>query len=263
MKKNNFKQQTESYTFLRLKTVVVGFIVVITALTSCKPNAYLPNTIHTPLLKEKGEIRATVNFSNVQLAYAVTDKIGIMANGQFSTLSQTTTNVTSTGDLIEEDITKQTLGEIGVGYFKPIGTNGVFEVYGGGGYGNVNINSSSTFPGSVGNYQRTLTTLATKFFLQPSIGLTNEIFDLAFTPRLTGMMYDNRTLDGYPIDELDIVKILEDDGLNTLTGLHMFFEPGVTFRVGYKWIKFQTQIFYVAQISGEDISYIPLQFHIG
>jgi hypothetical protein len=258
MKKNNFKQQQKSHTILRLKTIAVGFIVLGTVFTGCKPNAYLPNTIHTPLLKEKGEVRATINLSNLQLAYAITDHIGVMANGQYSTMSQSTTS----GNIVDEDISKQMLGEIGVGYFKPLGEYAVFEVYGGGGYGNVSINTKST--GLVtGDFERTFTAPVSKIFIQPSIGLTNETFDIAFTPRLTGMNYGERKLDGFPTNEFDRDNILVSDGLYSLKGMHMFFEPGVTFRVGIKWVKFQIQGFYVGQISGEETTYIPVQIHLG
>jgi len=258
MKKDTLKQHAKSHAFLKVKTTVLGFILVSTVLIGCKPNSYLPNTINAPLLKEKNEIRATINFNNVQLAYALTDNIGLMANAQFSSMSQSSTS----GTIVDEDISKQTLGEIGVGYFKPLGENGVFEVYGGGGYGNVSINTKST--GLVtGDFERTFTAPVSKFFIQPSIGFTNETFDIAFTPRLTGINYGDRKLDGYPVDELTKDRVLLADGLNTLKGLHMFFEPGVTFRVGIKWVKIQTQIFYVSQVSGEETTFIPVQIHLG
>ena len=258
MRRNNDKCQFEPHTLFGVKILMASFVLAGTVLTSCRPNAYLPNTIHTPLLKEKGEIRATLNTSNVQLAYAVTENIGIMANGQYSTMRQTTTS----GNEAEKDVSTQTVGEIGVGYFSPFGANGVFEVYSGGGYGQVHIHSTLT-GSAVRDYDRTLNTFATKFFLQPSLGFSNTPFDLAFTPRITGMIYGNRTLDGYPVDELTKNSILASDGLDKLEGLHMFFEPGLTFRVGFKWVKLQTQVFYVGQFIGEKTTYIPLQIHFG
>jgi hypothetical protein len=61
-------------------------------LTSCAP-AYVPNALNTPLFNNKGEIHIAANTGisgfDPQLAYAVTDNIGVMVNGSFRIIHPT------------------------------------------------------------------------------------------------------------------------------------------------------------------------------
>ena len=44
---------------------------------------YFPNMQNVPLLKDKHELKSTIGISNYQVAYSITQHIGIMLNGQY------------------------------------------------------------------------------------------------------------------------------------------------------------------------------------
>ena len=106
------------------------FTTAIILLQSCTRVMYVPNMQNTPLLKEKNEVRATLATSNYQIAYGVTDGLGVMLNGY----SQ---NHEGSFSLSTATASKRKFTEIGVGYFKPLNNLTVFEVYTGAGIGKV------------------------------------------------------------------------------------------------------------------------------
>src|SRR5688500_10546599 len=77
--------------------------------SSCSTTLYVANTVNAPLLKEKGEIKLNIDQNNIQAAVAVSDHLGIMANGFYRSYEG--------GNNYEH---KGGLGEIGVGYFKTL-----------------------------------------------------------------------------------------------------------------------------------------------
>ncbi len=63
---------------------------------ACAP-AYVPDVINTPLLSNKDELQVSLNTGisgfDPQIAYAVTDHIGVMLNGSFTNrISDSTDN---------------------------------------------------------------------------------------------------------------------------------------------------------------------------
>ncbi len=83
------------------------WILGLMAMASCSPPLYLPNTVQAPTLLEQGEVEVGTYWGsdnlNVQVAGAVTDKIGILASGasDFNSMS---------------DSTYHHFGEVGIGY---------------------------------------------------------------------------------------------------------------------------------------------------
>jgi hypothetical protein len=124
---------------------------------------YFPNTRNAPMFSGKGEFQASVSTglgSNLQTAYAITNHIGIMANGM-----STTRNMTFYGG-------QHQYGEFGIGYYQNIKTKKVeslfyADVFGGYGKGNVDVYDDGgpktlvTHSWFQGSYQ--------KFFIQPCI----------------------------------------------------------------------------------------------
>ena len=98
---------------------------------------YKPNTIQSPLLKKKGDFNSSAvlgltgtGFYNLQAAYAISDHMGIMANGMYHHRR------TDGGDSSVEKLNIYS-GEIGAGYFKLLGNEKrLFQFYGGIGTGN-------------------------------------------------------------------------------------------------------------------------------
>lgn len=135
-----------------------GIGVLILLLSSCSP-VYVPNVINTPMMEQKGDGNISVNIGlsgiDGQLSYALTDNFGIMANGNFGI----------SGYMFCCPHQVHYLVEAGTGYFGKIKENGRFEVFGGGGIGEIEVEYDfSTFE----SYSKVN---LTRFFVQPSFGL--------------------------------------------------------------------------------------------
>ena len=193
-----------------IKTIFY-FIAIIPLVYSCAP-AYTPNMVNTPLFTSEGEFQATIGTGtsgiDPQLAYAIDDHVGIMLNASFA--NRTDTNY--------KNFHKHLFAELGVGYFLPLGKTGRFEIFGGGGMGSINAKYENNI-----FYGRSRA-LLTRIFIQPSIGISTSAFDGAFTPRFVFVNINN-------IKSTENSKTFEP-----------FFEPTLTAKVGWKYVKMMYQI---------------------
>ncbi len=98
---------------------------------------YKPNSIHSPMLREKGELSTAASLGlsgcglyNLQAAYAVSHHTGVMMDGMYHNRRFSS----SDGSVEKLNIVS---GEAGAGYFTFSGLkrNGLLQIYGGGGYG--------------------------------------------------------------------------------------------------------------------------------
>lgn len=202
---------------------------VIILLSGCAP-LYIPNTVNTPLLSNKGEIQGAVYAGtsgfDPQLAYAITDNIGIMLNGSFENSESDTT----------DDYHKHQLFELGVGYYKKLSDKGRFEIFGGYGFGNINVYTENAIFNSVTDVN------SNKFFIQPAFGLSSKIFDFGFASRFV------------------FIKIHDD----IVSYTRSYIEPALTVRVGWKQVKFAYQIGYSIPFNKDAIiEYQPLMMSLG
>lgn len=208
-------------------------------ISSCTTQMYVANTVNAPLLKEKGEVQVSVTQSDIQAALAVTDHIGIMANGFYKNYKD--------GNYQHNGV----LGELGVGYFKPLDNNFVFETFAGGGI--AHIYQQKEFNGLnndvvLGKFNAD----AMKIFLQPDFGYRSKIFDAIISSRFSMVKYSNFSSQNYP------TETLKDDYLdnNNLTGpTFLFAEPALTCRVGYKYVKLQGQVGLTINLTGDNIKH--------
>jgi hypothetical protein len=186
--------------------------------------------VNTPMLSNKGELQVSINSGisgfDPQISYAITDHIGVMLNGSFSDRTSDSTN----------DYHKHQFVEIGTGFYKKIGELGRFESYGGFGLGNTEGDYSSTLWSSHANAQ------FFRIFIQPSIGLATPYFDGGLATRFV------------------VVSMTQDP--NKSTGL--FFEPVITLKLGYKYVKLVSQ-FGLSLPATEEIAfnYQPFMFSVG
>jgi len=207
--------------------LLIGSIIIL--INACAP-AYVPNTVNTPMLSNKGELQASLNSGisgfDPQLSYAITDHIGVMLNGSFA-------NETSDSS---DDYHKHQFVEAGGGYYTKIGKIGRFESYGGFGLGNTQGEYESTLWSSYANAQYF------RIFVQPSIGMATSYFDGSFATRFV------------------IVSMTQNP--NKSTGY--FLEPVLTFKLGYKYVKLVSQ-FGLSFPATEDIAfnYQPFMFSVG
>lgn len=226
--------------------VLLSGIILLTM--SCKTILYVPNAVNAPLLKEKNEIKAYGSPNNAQIAYAVSNHIGIMGNayGNKFTSENTTNGVTT------KDANKGNLFELGLGYFNPLSENLVFETYIGGGLGKIDFDNQTQ--------NKHYDVKATKFFVQPAIGYVHKFFDIAFTPRISAVEYNDLNVNGYTQDELNNEYLNKDD----VEGKTWFFaEPAITARLGYKFVKIQAQFGFVSKLASGDLKYDSKFTNIG
>src|ERR1043165_8168948 len=176
-------------------------------LSSCSTTLYVPNTVNAPLLKERGEVKVNVNSNEIQAAVAVSNHIGVMANGYYKDYKN--------GDYQH----KGGLGEAAIGWDKPMIEDPlVMEVFVGAGLGNVS--KAQVFTTGSETRNASFDAKATRFFIQPEIGYAGKVFDVALTPRFTFLKYNEFSSQGYTTEEL------AEDYLNDgyLTS-HMFALP--------------------------------------
>ena len=213
-----------------IRPFLSGFITTaILLLNACAP-AYIPNTVNTPMLSNKGELQASVNSGisgfDPQLSYAITDHIGVMLNGSFSDRTSDST----------DDYHKHQFVELGSGYYTKIGTIGRYETFAGFGLGNTRGEYSTTLWSSYADAQ------FFRIFIQPSIGLATSFFDGGFAWRFV------------------IISMTQEQ--NKSTGF--FFEPVITLKLGYKYVKMVTQFGLSLPVTEEiAFNYQPFMFSVG
>lgn len=198
----------------------LGLIII---LNSCAP-AYVPNVVNAPMLHNGGEINANVgigtNGLDPQIAFGLSDHIGLMVNGSISYPNNDSSHI-------------HRFVEVGTGFYG--GSNDViFEIYGGYGVGYV----ESTFQGGIvfenkytdANYQR--------IFIQPGVGTTTKIIDFSFNPRLVFV-------------EMDI----KDPDFTISSSYDLFIEPTFTIRLGFRNVKFYSQMGFSIPLDEENLHY--------
>lgn len=176
-------------------------------LSSCK-TAYYPTTHNSPMLNNKGEfqISGILGTGNLELqtAYAITNNIGIMVNGSYFNEDREI----KIDDEVSEITLTHNLIEAGMGYFTKFGGLGKFEVFAGGGVGNVPANYREiTYV-----FDGTQTDKMTKFFVQPSVGIGSDFLDFSGGVRISGITMNKQ--------------------------LVVFAEPELSIKLGYKNVRF-------------------------
>lgn len=234
------------------KREICSFFLISAGLlmSSCSHYYYVPGAQNVPLFRDKNELRLSGSYGvgletegiNIQAAYALTDKIGIMTDFISA----------KAGNPYDHNYGKGNYFDGAVGYFKPLDKYGVFEIYGGLGRGDQYHEYGSFYNNqSTGNADLSFT----KLFIQPSFGFTSDYFDIALSTRLSRISFN--------ILENNISG--NTDSYNKLSALsdksHLFLEPGITLRAGWKSVKVQVQAVYSRYLNNPRL-YIGEEYHI-
>lgn len=212
-----------------MKNFLFFFLILIFA-TSCAP-VYTPNIVNTPLLSSKGELQTIIGTGtsgvDPQLAYAITDHVGVMVNASFA----------NRNDSLHYH--KHNYGETALGYTLQIQDAACFEVFAGGGYGTVDALYSRD-----GFYGKSKGDLV-KFFLQPTISAKGKIVEGAFTQRVVfiKMDYSERSFNSNKI--------------------YSFIEPTITVKLGWKYVKLFVQMGFSIPLNTYSITNQPFMFSFG
>lgn len=218
---------------------IIFFVVMVFSISSCKI-MYIPNSQNVPLMEEKGDIKANLGAKDLQVAYGVTDHIGVMANGYYN---KTEWSAISAG-FDNQYLSARSLVEGGLGYYTAFGNSGRFEVYGGAGFGSVRHDYDLYDTGTLtetNSYKASMM----RYFIQPAIGVQKENVGLAFSTRIAGVTFGTKDSIGYSQDDLI------SEGLHELDdNMFIFLEPAVTLRVGFEYVQAEFQPYYNLQLSG-------------
>jgi hypothetical protein len=203
------------------KYLLLGFSIIL-VFSSCS-SIYMPNVPNTPMLASKGEFHGGGHLSlkgNLSLnsAYAISDHIGIMANGSIISSERK-----------KKDF-KQNLLEGAIGYFDTFGPNNdrIFEVYGGYGIGNTDKTyKSATYSGPVINefqevsYNKTFVQLNYSSKKKKDLKLFGDSFPLNYGTalRISYVNMSDFTLTKY--NTVDMTKVVS----NPLMEDNIFIEP--------------------------------------
>jgi hypothetical protein len=214
-------------------------IAMLLFIGSCAPKYYMPNGHNVPMFKERGEARASLSSISVseaqgvdlQTAFAISSNTALMLNGFFVNKSGIHD---STG---QEFGASGLLLEAGAGYFMPINRLMVFEVYGGGGGGNL---KHRYLQGGGASFS------VIRGFVQPQFGISSRVVDAAFSLRLCGLGYTGISNHAQHDADIQQVNYLEAHPFSVLV------EPSITLRGGWKYVKLQLQFIWSVNLSHPD-----------
>ncbi len=219
---------------MKTKLTLIFLLLAVTLLiiNSCSP-AYVPNVINAPMLTNKGEIQASVHLGtsgfDPQVAYAVTDHLGIMVNASFLDVTDTSS--------ITNNYHKHIFFEFGPGYYKNLKNGFKFGTYTGIGFGRINGEWENPLFTSITNVK------STRLFLQPTLGYTSKILDLGISSRFV------------------IITFSQDSEKDT----GIMFEPALTAKLGWDHIKIVGQVGLAYPLNEQNIHfpYQPGLFSLG
>jgi hypothetical protein len=224
----------------------LGFCII---LTSCHHTYYVSSIQNVPLFREKNEFHLAGSYAigdesesgELQTAYSITNYLGIMANVM----------KTKTGNFEKMDYVSGLNYDFGIGFFRPIGSKAVFEVYSGYGRNRQHHEySTSQYNSATGTdefysdgdawlkYRR--------IYFQPSFGLATDHFDVAASVRLNQLWYTyiNSDVVDHP-EDIQILNMLNDRN-------HYMLEPAITLRTGWRYFKVQFQASYAKYLNNLD-----------
>jgi hypothetical protein len=225
---------------MKKRIVLQLLTVMLVSVTSCSPVLYSTVGQNVPLFKEKGEVSMSASYASanngdglsLQASGAVGNHVAVI--GSFYTLSEEHNDNDGWRG-------KGSYGEIGAGAFGTLNPAGnlVYEAFAGVGSGSIKN----------ARYENTVDVKFFKPFIQPSIGYTSKWFEAAFTPRLGVVSYTSHTFvwSGAEPNEAEFLEANFEREKTTFV-----FEPGLTFRTGYKGIKLQIQYNYTTFSPWED-----------
>jgi len=203
---------------LKFRWWLLGTLFIAFIFNGCAP-VYIPNTVNAPLLKGKGELMVSgfggTNGYDVQLAFAPTDHMAVIANGSYQEKNYDSNSV--------KDYHKHYFGEIGAGYDTKLGERARFECLGGYGFGQAETGYDFTFFQTNTGVAKGL---YDRYFIQADLG-TSSNFDYVNMGIAIRGSYVN------------FYKFTSGTEVYDKPQSNIYVEPAVFIRAGWKYIKFQ------------------------
>ncbi len=257
-------------------------IACIVALSSCQRGLYIADKVHSPGLKEAGEIKTDLsvkpqNNSNgaspfslsADVAYAPIDHLGVFGSFRQVNNMVFTENLgfpyTAAPRFFKLDGNRF---DLALGYFYRTGPKGKFEFYTGYGRGSIQnngyylsneyapcgsgllsshgplINSTKIDEQYNGKYNR--------LFFQTGVGFDNNIVALMGGFRVSQQKYSS--FSASPSLRHGLIPA-PNDSLHVTDRPFTFIEPYIELQVGYKYAKLNAQVGLATQTSGPNLQY--------
>lgn len=234
------------------------FLLLFLLAASCSP-IYVPTVHNVPLFRGAGEFQASAYLTtgiDVQMAYALTNHLGVTGNYSFLSLKQDLPQDNTVPNMPASFQRKNNVGEAGIGYYQSTRSKR-FEIYGGYGIGEGTSYSNYYFFAkdfgvkpvvATGKYQQ--------FYIQPSIGTNKKKFNLLFTMRISAVSFSEFSSDGFTSN---VVTVNPDEPIQ------FFVQPAMTGK--FPLAGNLNGVFQLALNGGVPseayFDYVPLQFAIG
>ena len=187
---------------------------------SCETYYYVPTMQNVSLFKEKNELHASYGGDEYNLS---------CFQGSYSITDHVGTHITYMSSSDHNDY----LLEGGMGYYLRYEKYLAFEAFGGYGHGMVegyNMN---------------------RLYIQPTMGFVSDFLDIVFTPRFTKVNYKSN-IEGYFLQPYPYKNEINNIDKQS----YYFFEPGVTIRLGYKYVKLQYQSIQANKLNSAALKYL-------
>lgn len=210
---------------------------------SCQPRIYLPDCTNAPMLREAGEVKLTGSLklqNNVNAPKSVISPsldfaasplkgLGVMASYR-STHRYADENDFYAYEYQDSIRYRGSRFEFGLGYYLPFGGRGLFDVYGGVGFGSI---ERDNLEGYFGNYDAKYY----QIFLQPSIGFyANDVFEMCGGVKINLHKYSS-----FKTDTVKFRYEFTDPQVDIEEPTFLMMGPFMNLNVGYKYAKFNMQ----------------------
>lgn len=210
------------------KYLLISFLSIL-FLSSCSSRYYYAPTAHNVLtFKKKGDVSLSSGISSnsslTKVGYSITNNIGLLS--KWETYKKASYNRNSF--IFDNEII----------FYKEIEKNLFLGLNVGYGYGGIERQSY--------HYKLSIH----RYFIQPSIGYSNDYFDIALSGRLSNANYVvKQKSSNFNINEDSDLKNLHQKSFS-------FTESAFTLGVGYKWIKLRYQRTNASIQKSKEMSYI-------
>lgn len=222
-----------------------GVLVLAALSTACTPTLYGPTQQSTPMLREAGELQATLSSRAVEAAYAVTPQVMVHAAGFYQNANEAEIQRLAGG----------WLGEAGAGMFGNVVHPDVrWSVLAGVGGGR------TWWKAEGNNSQLAFESSALRGFVQPNAGWVTPYFEVLGSARISGVKYLSFSSSGFSPAQA------EQDGFTeaNVTGpVWLFLEPAVTVKAGYRWVKLFAQYQWAFKVSQDPLPYEDTGLTVG
>jgi len=244
-----------------LSVLLIGILILG---SGCNRYYYKPNAVNAPLFTDGNQFHLTgagmigstdkdnsdagnSYFFDVQAAYSPIKHLGIIGN--YSTWAYRPDKPDYASGHVDANAH---LAEVGVGGYIVAGQRKaklVADIYAGGGGGSLTSDVDMK---------------VRRLFIQPGIGMRHPAFDVSFNMRISNVKYSDLNDNGHGVGYLMDHNLIDVDRNRRIDeGSHFFWEPALTLRTGYKFIKAQFQWAFANEISNVTWRYNGARFTFG